>query len=135
MEQPFPSLDRRYTVAEYFRIEATADQKFEYREGELLAMAGGMESHSRITANVIRSLGNRIDASPCRVYDSNFRVRAKRSARYVYPDAFVISRPREFDPDDAEHATALDPKLIVGVLSKSTRLSDRGETFAYYRSY
>jgi Uma2 family endonuclease len=67
----------------------------------------------------------------CRVYDSNFRIRAARSARYVSPDAFVLRGPREFDPEIPEHTTALNPKLIVETLSPSTELSDRSEMFAY----
>ena len=31
MEQPVPSSDRRYTVAEHFQVEATSEQKFEFR--------------------------------------------------------------------------------------------------------
>ena len=133
MEQAVPTPTvRRYTAAEYFRIEATSEQKHEFRHGELIAMAGGTESHSLIIMNTGGELRSRLRDVDCRVYDSNLRVRARRDVRYVYPDVFVTCGPREFDTDDPQHLTVLNPKVVVEVLSPSTELADRGEKFAYY---
>ena len=42
--------------------------KLEYHDGEVVAMAGGTESHSLIITNVIGELRSRLKDKPCRVY-------------------------------------------------------------------
>ena len=44
----------RYSVDEYLRRERDSLDKHEYRDGEILLMAGSTPNHSLITANVIR---------------------------------------------------------------------------------
>jgi len=126
-----PVEKRRYTVAEYLRLEQDAQEKHEYRDGEILLMAGGSADHSLITANVIGELRNQPKGKPCRVYDSNLRVRISRTVLYTYPDASVICGPRE--TRDPSGQTLTNPRLIVEVLSDSTEAYDRGEKFDRYR--
>ena len=99
----------------------------------MLLMADGSADHSLIVANVIRHLGNRLDGKPCRVYDSNLRVRITKTVLYTYPDASVICGSRQIDPDDSAGQTILNPRVIVEVLSPSTEAYDRGEKFGRYR--
>jgi Uma2 family endonuclease len=129
IEQP---LARRYTLSEYFELEAASEQRHEYRNGEIIAMAGGTESHNLIKNNLITALSVRLKDSLCRVHDSDMRLRAAKSIRYTYPDVFVVCGDRRFDPDDPRHVTIIDPKLVVEILSPSTEASDRGEKFSYY---
>jgi Uma2 family endonuclease len=123
---------RRYTVSEYFAIDAASDMRHEYRDGEIIAMAGGTAAHSLIKTNIIRSLGNRLEKGPCLVYESDLRVKAYRMERYVYPDVFVVCGKDQFDPDAPPNTTIANPKLIVEVLSPGTELTDRSEKFLYY---
>jgi Uma2 family endonuclease len=95
-------------------------------------MASGTESHNLIKNNLIRVLGNRLEKTPCRVHDSDMRLRAARSIRYTYPDVFIVCGERRFDPDDPRHTTMMDAKVVIEVLSPSTEASDRGEKFSYY---
>jgi Uma2 family endonuclease len=78
-------------------------------------------------------LRNHLKGKPCRVYDSNIRVRISRSVLYTYPDATVICGERELDPNDPSGDTCTNPQLIVEVLSPSTEAYDRGEKFSRYR--
>ena len=128
-----PAPKHRYTVSDYLHRERESLDKHEYRDGEILLMAGGTADHSLIVANVIRELGNRLRGKPCRVYDSNLRVRIARTVLYTYPDASVICGPREIDPNDPSGETVTNPRLIVEVLSPSTEGYDRGEKFGRYR--
>src|SRR5438105_5763209 len=125
---------RRFTIDEYLRLEASAKQRHEYRNGQIIAMAGGSPEHSLIIANVIRELGNHLKGKPCRVYDSNLRVRIPRTPLYTYPDVSVICGETQVDPQDPGRTTATNPRLIVEVLSSSTEADDRGEKFRRYRS-
>jgi Uma2 family endonuclease len=124
--------DHRYTIDEYLRSEYDADQRHEYYDGVIVAMAGGSPQHSLIISNVIRELGNRLKGGKCRVYDSNLRVRVPRSRLYVYPDATVVCGPTEHDTDDVKRQTVTNPKLIVEVLSDSTEHLDHGPKFRHY---
>jgi Uma2 family endonuclease len=127
------SVRKLFTVSEYLSRETGALEKHEYRDGEIISMAGGTADHSLISANLIRELGNHLKGKPCRVYDSNLRVKISRSDLYTYPDATVICGERELDPSDPSGDTATNPQLIVEVLSPSTEAYDRGEKFSRYR--
>jgi len=123
----------RYSIADYLAREQKSHDKHEYRDGEILLMAGGSADHSLVTANVIRALGNLLTGKSCNVYDSNLRVRIPRTILYTYPDATVICGPRVLDANDPSGETVTNPKLIVEVLSPGTEAYDRGDKFARYR--
>jgi Uma2 family endonuclease len=123
----------RYSLADYLAREKVSPEKHEFRDGEILLMAGGSADHSLVIANVIRALGNLLSGKPCQVFDSNLRVRIPRTVLYTYPDATVICGPRTVDPNDPTGETITNPKLIVEVLSPATEAYDRGEKFARYR--
>jgi Uma2 family endonuclease len=127
-----PGNTGRYSVEEYLRLEAEAVEKHEYRDGEIVAMAGGSYEHSLIIANVIREVGNRLKGGPCRVFDSNLRVRLARSTLYTYPDASVICGEAQFDPKDRNRTTVLNPRVLIEVLSPATEAYDRSEKFRGY---
>lgn len=127
-----PLDQHRYSVNEYLQFEQTSHEKHEYRSGRIVAMAGGTENHSLISVNIIRELSVALRGKPCRVYDSNLRVRSSRVSLYTYPDAFIICGKTELDPDDRTGQTIINPRVIIEVLSPSTEAYDRG---AKMRSY
>jgi Uma2 family endonuclease len=45
--------ERLYTPAEYRELEATAEIRSEYHDGEIVPMAGGTINHNRIIGNII----------------------------------------------------------------------------------
>lgn len=124
----------RMTVAEYLDFEAEAEEKHEYVDGQVINMSGESEPASLIATNIIREIGNALKGKPCRVYDSNLKVRIGRKLRYRYSDAFVICGPTVHDPDDKRRHSVMNPRLVIEVLSPSTESNDRGEKFADYRS-
>jgi Uma2 family endonuclease len=128
-----PQPTHRCTPEEYLRREREADRKHEYYHGEVFAMAGGSPDHSLIIANVSGELRARLKGGPCRVYESNLRVRIPRTTLYTYPDVTVICGERQFDPLDTQQETVLNPALVVEVLSRSTESWDRGGKFQNYR--
>jgi len=132
MEKLVSPPPQRYTFEEYLHLEQNSAEKHEYRHGEIISMAGGSENHSLITTNVIGELRNRIKGMPCRVYDSNLRVRIARKVRYCYPDVFVICNQTQFDEDDRSRTTITNPRVVIEVLSPSTEYADRGEKFSRY---
>lgn len=128
-----PQAIDRCTPEEYLRREYDAVERHQYYRGEVFAMSGGSPAHSLIIANIIRELGLRLKGKPCRVYDSNLRVRVPRTTLYTYPDATVSCGPLQFDTLDKRQETILNPTVIVEVLSPTTEAWDRGGKFESYR--
>lgn len=120
------------TPEQYLEIERRAQEKSEYWNGEMFAMAGGSAAHSELTAAVISILRPQLLRRGCRVYDSNMRVRISATDLYTYPDVTAICGAPEFA--DGRKDTLVNPTLIVEVLSPSTEAYDRGKKFAQYRS-
>lgn len=125
--------NHRYTPAEYLEFERQAIDRHEYHDGEIVAMIAGSLERSLIAANMTGELGNALKGKRCRVANCNLRVRISRQGRYVYPDALVFCGPPQFDPQDEQRHTLLNPRVIIEVLSPSTEAYDRGEKFAHYR--
>ncbi|MDB5290945.1 MAG: hypothetical protein JWL69_2186 [Phycisphaerales bacterium] len=61
------------------------------------------------------------------------RVRVPPTDRYVYPDAMVVCGQPQFDPQDPNRTTIINPRVIFEVLSESTEAYDRGAKFTRYR--
>jgi Uma2 family endonuclease len=129
-----PAVKTSLAPDEYFRMEAASAERHEYRDGELISMAGVRYAHCQIAANFIRELGNGLRGKPCAVLDGNIRVRIPRKTYYYYPDASVVCGKPEFDPAAPPETTILNPLIVVEVLSESTEAFDRGDKFTDYRA-
>ncbi|OQX27412.1 MAG: hypothetical protein BWK80_05345 [Desulfobacteraceae bacterium IS3] len=121
-----------YSKEEYLEIEAAADYKSEYYQGELFAMSGGSPKHSIISFNLIREIGQGLRNKNCIGFESNMKLEIAEADAYVYPDLMVVCG----DVKLAENTTDVitNPVLIIEVLSPGTEAFDRGKKFEYYRS-
>jgi Uma2 family endonuclease len=122
---------RRLTAAEYLAIEAAADIRHEFFDGEMFAMSGGSLWHNIIKDNFARALGNRLAGRGCRVVTSDQRLKVDATGLYTYPDVLVFCGPPVME--DGVHHTLTNPLLVVEVLSDSTEKYDRGIKFGHYR--
>jgi Uma2 family endonuclease len=125
-------LQKTYTPAEYLELEEKAEFRSEYRDGEIVAMAGGTTNHNRISLNVASNLTFSLKGQSYEVYMSDVRLWIPPNRQYTYPDVMLI----QGEPIYLENTTSTvtNPRLIVEVLSKSTGNYDRSEKFDYYRS-
>lgn len=121
---------RRYTPAEYLAFERSANEKHEYYDGEIFAMAGASKEHNRISTNIIGRLFAQLEGQPCQPNGSDLRIKFP-SDRYTYADVTVACDPLEFE--DAELDTLLNPRVVVEVLSPSTERNDRGPKLRGYQ--
>jgi Uma2 family endonuclease len=119
------------TDAEYLRIERQAFEKSELIGGEVVAMAGASENHNVISSNLFLEIGIQAKQTSCRAFSSDMRVKAKKG-NYYYPDVVVVCGERRFE--DNKKDVLLNPKVIIEVLSKSTKLKDRNEKLDSYMS-
>ena len=61
----------------YLILEAKADQKHEWLDGQIYAMAGGTIEHSQLTTQMIMELGRLASACGCRVFNSDLKIRVQ----------------------------------------------------------
>jgi Uma2 family endonuclease len=118
-----------HTFTEYVRLEEESTVRHEFVGGRIYAMAGGTPERSALKVAMILRLGRAVEGGRCRVYDSDLRVRVRKTGLCTYPDASVVCGPREVDPEDKN--TVTNPTLLVEVTSGSTEEYDRGEKFEH----
>ena len=122
--------DRRLmTVEEYFEWEEMQEERHEYWDGEVVAMAGTTKNHHRVARNFSNRLNTAFGDGPCEVFTADIRVRVEPRRKYFYPDVVVSC-----DDRDDEDLYINYPCLIIEVLSASTEAIDRGIKFAKYRA-
>lgn len=139
--QQIPKLPKKFTEQEYLALERASQERHEYINGEIIAMAGEKLPHGIISANIVTSLGSQLKGTPCFVVTKDTKVRSglgvvtARSVRgiFSYPDVLVVCGEPEFLDENSD--VIVNPKVIVEVLSKSTELYDRSDKFEGYRTW
>lgn len=118
-------------IDEYLAGEERSEVKHEYLGGTVHAMSGGTGNHSAIAVNFSISVGGQLRGKPCRVFNSDFKVRIDLAdhTRFYYPDAQVVCHPGEGTRQYEER-----PTIVLEVLSPSTRRTDLMEKKAAYLS-
>lgn len=116
---------------EYLAYEDSIEGKAEYYNGVIVDMAGGSENHSLISMNMGGSLFAALKGTPCRVYDSNFKVELSEDSVYGYPDVLVVCG--ETQKSKLRGDICKNPSIAIEVLSEGTRQRDHGFKHFYYR--
>lgn len=117
---------------EYLALERSSEQRHEYADGEIFAMAGATREHNLTAGNIYAGLHQALLERPCEVYSSDMRIKSAATGRYLYPDVAVVCGDPAFE--DETRDTLLNPAVIVEVLSNSTEAYDRGDKFAQYQA-
>lgn len=123
---------RRYTVEEYLDLEEAADDKSQFYNGEIFAMAGASLPHNQIALNIAAELREKLRGTPCQALPSDVLIKC-RTGLYTYADALVVCH----EPQIIKHRgldVLLNPKVIVEALSESAESFDRGKKFTHYKT-
>jgi Uma2 family endonuclease len=129
----------RFTVEEYLAFERASEERHEYLDGVIYAMAGESPDHGRICMNLAATLVPQLRGSDCEAFSKDMKVCCgpyrthTREGLYAYPDLVVICGAMQFHGQAED--VLVNPKLIVEVLSPSTEAFDRGEKFRRYRAW
>jgi Uma2 family endonuclease len=118
------------SAAEYLDWEPTQEDRYEYWDGEVVAMSGGTRNHNRISLNFSKLLDDALLNRDCDVYIADVKVQVEPGRKYFYPDVVVTC-----DKSDNDAQIVQSPCLIIEVLSPSTEAIDRGAKFARYRQF
>lgn len=130
-----------FTEGEYLAIERASEERHEYLDGRIYAMAGESDDHNTICVNLARELSLQLKGTSCRTHTQNMKVRSGPEPKplhspkgfFSYPDALVVCGDKVFH--DQFRDVLLNPSVIIEVLSRSTEAFDRGDKFLRYRTW
>lgn len=129
----FAEAKKTWTVAEYLSYEQQQGERYEYRNGTIILIAGGSINHNRIAQNLSKYLDNALEDKPeFLVFGSDQKIYLPKFNFYVYADALVVAETPLLAKQEAQAIT--NPILIVEILSKTTEQYDRKQKFLEYRS-
>lgn len=124
-------LYQQLDVSGYLWLVEEAEQKYEYDDGFLRAMAGGSIGHGMICGNIYFGIRDRLPThGHCTVFNSDVRLRVEETNSFFYPDVFAVCGDLEVATEDPN--SLLNPCFVVEVLSPSTEARDRGTKFHQY---
>ncbi|MBX3186400.1 MAG: Uma2 family endonuclease [Labilithrix sp.] len=121
-----------FTEIEYLALEAASDQKHEFVDGAIVAMAGASPAHNALAANVTVALGLLARGKGCVTLTSDQRIHVPATGLYTYADVLVACGERRYK--GGAPPSLLNPTVIVEVTSSSTEDYDRGKKFLSYQS-
>jgi Uma2 family endonuclease len=119
----------RMSPEEYLAWEAEQPLRYEYLNGEVIAMTGGTIPHNQVAVNLAALLKSHLRGKGCKVLTSDAKVAVSESGPFHYADVSVTCDER----DRSARQYIRYPCLVVEVLSPSTEAIDRGEKFRQYR--
>ena len=113
------------SVAEYLAGERASEQKYEYVDGRVYAMAGASANHNRIAGNLYALIWVHLRGKPYEPMTGDMLMKTA-AQRFRYPDLMVVCND---DPSQDPYVRET-PILIVEVLSGSTHPEKRAEYLA-----
>lgn len=137
----FVQAQPQYTIEEYLSLERAAEERHEYLDGMIYAMAGESPAHADICTNLVGELHTQLRGTPCRVRSKDTKIRSgpaplQRRAHqglFSYPDLVVLCGEPQYH--DTYRDVVLNPTAIIAVLSPSTEAFDRGAKFLRYHNW
>ena len=129
------------TIEQYLEMERPSEERHEYLDGYVYAMAGESPEHADICTDLILLLGNQLGDGPCRIRSKDTKIRSgprPKSRRFTkglfsYPDLVVICGEPQYL--DEYRDVILNPTVIIEVLSEATEKFDRGAKFLRYQNW
>lgn len=116
------------SLADFLVWESAQELRHEFYRGDTFAMTGGTARHNRVVMNLGSRLTEHLDGTGCQVFAESMKVQLADEA-VLYPDLMVTCGSAEA----GDQQLVTDPKLIIEVLSPSTKGYDRRNKFALYR--
>ncbi|HWK89648.1 MAG TPA: Uma2 family endonuclease [Longimicrobium sp.] len=111
-------------------VEVTEDRS-EYVDGRVVAMAGASFAHNVIVQNISGMLYSRLRGGPCRVLGQGMLLKPKHAENAFLPDVLVVCGQPQIEHRHAD--LLMNPVLLIEVLSPSTADYDHGKKWENYR--
>ncbi|MEM8527804.1 MAG: Uma2 family endonuclease [Bacteroidota bacterium] len=126
--------ERNYSIKEYLELDKEANERYEYENGTITAMSGGIINHGVLCNNsgaILREIVQKKGLN-CTPFGSEVKVFIEKSSSFVYPDAMLICG--EIETSEEDKNAVINPVLVIEVLSKRTERYDRSKKFRKYCS-
>jgi len=107
------------TLDEFWDWQDRQDIRYELVEGIPWAMAGAQQRHDVIVTNALVKIGGQLRGGPCRVFTADQTV-VTSSAGGRRPDVGV-----DCGPLNGSSMRAISPRMVIEMLSRSTRTLDQ----------
>ncbi len=130
-----------YTVEEYLTLERESEERHEYLDGVIYAMAGESPWHGAICTNLTMLVAMQIKGTSCQAFSKDMKVRSgpipqpSQDKKGLYSLRRLVVVCGEMQFHDKHRDVLLNPRVIVEVLSPSTEAFDRGDKFRRYRTW
>lgn len=120
------------TLDDFIAAAEATDERLEFVDGEILAMAGASIEHGLVAQSVASSMSGQVRGRPCRVLSQGTLVGRAEDENAFLPDVVVYcGEPRRQRVRGTDRL--LNPVVIVEVLSPSTADYDHGRKWESYR--
>ncbi len=118
------------TLEEYDQLEERSQVRHEFINGVMYAMTGASVAHNSVAGNLFAPFHAHLRGSPCRAFTADMQLYMKSDTDEIvyYPDVMVACQRERWMKNKIR-----DPKLVVEILSPSTREIDRREKSLNYR--
>ncbi len=123
----------KMTIEEYIEFDKNNEGRWEYFDGEIVDMAGGSMSHNRIARNILTAFDRKLEDKACEVLPADMRLKVPAALPYRYPDVVVVCGEPVIETIQGQEML-VNPRLIVEVLSPSTKGYDFDAKFRAYQS-
>ena len=128
------AVQTRISMEDYLEMEYASMERHEYMEGKIRTMAYASENHREICSNINYLLQAFYRERGEHVYTNQTLIFFHDCERGYYPDATIFPPEIEYRDYRGKMKTALNPLVIVEVLSESTAHIDRGEKWLCYQT-
>jgi Uma2 family endonuclease len=119
------------TLEAFWKAEETSETRHEWLDGVVYDMSRGTIEHGRLTASMLRELGNAL-TERCTVYSPEVMLYVAEAKFTTYADGIVVRGPLATYRVAKLGEAITNPTILIEVLSKRTESYDRGEKFARY---
>ena len=114
-------------------LEQASDQRYEYRDGDIVCMSGGTLNHYQIEGNLFDLLREKLKGRDCTAFTGNAAIKSPASPTYCYADASVVCgeivTEKVLGID-----TITNPIVIAEVISADSQEYDRNEKRKIYQA-
>ncbi len=122
----------KFELEEFLEWEKLSPERHEFHAGVVYGMAGGSAEHAEGIASMAGELRNLAKGMNCRTLSSEMAVWVSDKETFLYPDVVLVCGKMQFHERNRRMLT--NPRLIVEVLSPSTRDYDLSSKFAIYQN-
>ncbi len=114
MSEALDQLEDWISFSEYLEGEKSAEERHEYVDGKVFAMAGASDDHETVAGALFSEIHQHLKGNPCRVFkgDMKLKIALHRRDLGYYPDVLVTC-----DPKDTHQQYKEFPKVIIEVMS------------------